>query len=474
MALAILIFLLTPAISAAIPFHFAQAKAVNWVGQGFGTENDACKKDGVVSAGCYSANQFYYHLTAAGCSIATHMGPDGCTEDPEIFQQQLKASALGNIAMGIDFMYKNPPADLAYWARDTGMALGFVPRQAYAQGIGFSGLAPLLPIWKAFRNIAYILLAFAMVVVGFMVMMRKKIDPKTVVTVQNALPRIVMALILITFSYAIVGLLIDLMYVLIALVNVLISSALPALPVSEKISNVGIPENFVNMGFWGFLWATFYPTKLLPATLLPQIPGDISAGNWGQVVWDILGGTLFTATGLGSLFWFLILLAYLFAFVKLLFMLINSYIQILLAVLTGPLQILVDVFPGANGFTSWLNNIVANLAVFPITIFMLMIGNVIGQRIGYETMWVPPLLPQGVDFGGLAEGLITLGIILATPGIANGLKETLKAKSPIEAGPGAIFGPIGRAGGTLLNTAFQFSMIGNFVGGLRGGHDNKK
>ena len=34
---------------------------------------------------------------------------------------------------------------------------------------------------------------------------RKKIDPKTVVTAQNAIQRVIIALILITFSYAIVG-----------------------------------------------------------------------------------------------------------------------------------------------------------------------------------------------------------------------------------------------------------------------------
>lgn len=110
----------------------------------------------------------------------------GCSQDPT--QQGMGRSAVGQIASAIGTMYVNPPADLAYWVRDTGQSLGFIPKSAYAQGTGFTGLAPLLPLWKVFRNAAYVLLALALIIIGFMIMFRRKIDPKTVVTVQNALP----------------------------------------------------------------------------------------------------------------------------------------------------------------------------------------------------------------------------------------------------------------------------------------------
>ena len=89
----------------------------------------------------------------------------------------------------------------------------------------FAGLAPLLPLWKVFRDVSYGILAIILIVVGHMVMFRKKIDPKTVVTVQNSIPRIVVALLLVTFSYLIVGLMIDGMYLLITLSISMISSA---------------------------------------------------------------------------------------------------------------------------------------------------------------------------------------------------------------------------------------------------------
>ena len=65
-----------------------------------------------------------------------------------------------------------------------------------------------------------------MIVIGFMVMFRRKIDPKTVITVQNALPKIVLALLLVTFSYAIAAFMIDLMYLVMAIIiNLLVSAA---------------------------------------------------------------------------------------------------------------------------------------------------------------------------------------------------------------------------------------------------------
>jgi hypothetical protein len=48
-----------------------------------------------------------------------------------------------------------------------------------------------------------------MVVVGFMIMFRSKIGGQTLVTLGNFLPGVITSLILITFSFAIAGLLID-------------------------------------------------------------------------------------------------------------------------------------------------------------------------------------------------------------------------------------------------------------------------
>jgi len=121
--------------------------------------------------------------------------------------------AIGGITNLIAAMYANPPASSVEYFADLGRNLGIV-KPAYAQGVGFEGLRPILPLWKAFRNIAYLFFTIIFVVIGFAIMFRVKLDPQTVISIQNAIPRIVVALILVTFSYAIAGLLIDLIYVI--------------------------------------------------------------------------------------------------------------------------------------------------------------------------------------------------------------------------------------------------------------------
>ena len=87
--------------------------------------------------------------------------------------------------------------------------------EAQAQGFGYGAINPIQNLWRAMRNIAYLLLTVGIIIMSFMIMFRVKISPQAVISVQSALPRVVAALLAITFSYAIVGLMIDLIYIVI-------------------------------------------------------------------------------------------------------------------------------------------------------------------------------------------------------------------------------------------------------------------
>lgn len=450
---AIIVFFLLPAVGQVFPHMTTPVfAAVDYTSNGFTEDLDAAR-GGQMNVGGYLYminDRQWKNLT---CEISPSYGPNGCTNSKQYFPLLLKQSALGNIAMGVDFLYQNPPADLAYWIQDTGTSLGFLPQQVHAQGVGFQGLQPLLPIWKALRNMAYLIIAVALIIVGFMVMVRKRIDPKTVVTVQNSLPRIVIALILITFSYALVGFMIDLMYVIMAFVSIMFRSAYPPNAAAALITLAcpGLPTpNLSNPGLMDFIGAIFSPLW----TLNPICHGAISItqGNIGQMLLNLLYGAAGAVTGntLSTLFGAILGLCYLFAFVRLLFMLLGAYIQVLLAVLTGPLQMLLDVFPGGNGFGNWIKNLTANLIVFPITSFMLLLANAVVFHLAGPGLWTAPFLPQTVGAadltGGLAETLIALGIILIIPNVTKGLKDQFKAQ------PVASFGV--NVGGAL-NTGMQ-------------------
>ena len=94
-------------------------------------------------------------------------------------------------------------------------------------GTGFDGLKPLLPLWTVFRNIVYILFVLVFVIIGVAIMLRLKIDPRTVMTIQNQIPKLIIGILLVTFSFSIAGFLIDIMYTSIYLIGGAVESAAP-------------------------------------------------------------------------------------------------------------------------------------------------------------------------------------------------------------------------------------------------------
>jgi hypothetical protein len=139
---------------------------------------------------------------------------EGCTDNPSDGNERYKTSILGYMGNSIALPYQNPPSSGIAYVQDGLQNAGFIPK-TQAAGIGFYSLQGFQNLWKIFRNITFFLMALAIVIVGFLIMFRVKIDSQTVISLENSLPRIVITLLLITFSYAIAGFLVDLMYVLI-------------------------------------------------------------------------------------------------------------------------------------------------------------------------------------------------------------------------------------------------------------------
>ena len=95
------------------------------------------------------------------------------------------------------------PLNLALYAQDQIKNIPLVGNRAYAAEYGLIGENLVLELWKLARNIAYAMLSVVMIVIGAMVMVRRKVNPQLVVSVESAIPKIVIAVILITFSYPI-------------------------------------------------------------------------------------------------------------------------------------------------------------------------------------------------------------------------------------------------------------------------------
>ena len=354
--------------------------------------------------------------------------------------------AIGGITNLIAAMYANPPASSVEYFADLGRNLGIV-KPAYAQGVGFEGLRPILPLWKAFRNIAYLFFTIIFVVIGFAIMFRVKLDPQTVISIQNAIPRIVVALILVTFSYAIAGLLIDLIYVIISLGILILGFGFGSNIITpEKILEE--QKTFTNLSFshaWGILtWRGIetYWSDVFPGLFESTIQMGWLATLIG-VIFSAIGGTV------GGIILILLFgIVTLFVMIKLFLSLIKCYISILLSVIFGPLQIMFGVLPGNQmGFGSWLRNIFANAMVFPaVAIFIFFswyLGKLISHVIPETAIWTPPGLSGSSQ---LTIGLISLGMLLVVHKIPDMVKEALQVKPfPYGAAIGEALGPA-RAG----------------------------
>ncbi|MGB9706492.1 MAG: hypothetical protein ACPLXP_00210, partial [Microgenomates group bacterium] len=330
-----------------------------------------------------------------------------------------------------------------------------IVKPAYAQaGVGFQGLRPILSLWKVFRNIAYLFFTIVFVVIGFAIMFRVKLNPQTVISIQNAIPRVVVALILVTFSYAIAGLLIDLINILIAL-GVLVVAPVAGWDNMTKIASE--QQKYMGLSFgqgWGLIfggtnkavWETF--------------AGNLGTLVGGALIWAILGviigflvaGPLGAGAGVAGgiagpaiLLELLLAIIALYVMVKLFISLVKCYISIILSVIFGPIQIMLGVLPGAQMvFGSWLRNLLANIAVFPATaLFLLLSWLLVDQLAGAARtgqMWSPPVIHST---GGALLALIAFGMLLTISKVPDMVKEALQVKTfPYGAAIGEALTPV--------------------------------
>lgn len=351
-------------------------------------------------------------------------------QNPSSISHYLPGGAIGGTSNLIGQLYQPPASGIEYLASLKNDFLGIKP--AYAQGVGFVGLQGLIPIWKIFRNIVYLLSSVILILIGVMIMLRIKISPQAVVSIQSALPQLLLTLVLVTFSYAIVGLLIDFSY--------FIQGAIIALLFQSK--GVAFSQNLYDSRLWSAIdpaqWANSYRYSELMRSDLGTMFNLISRAApiqavavLGGIVGGIIGGLMaapilgFAAGALLVTAIFLILI--LFWIIKLYFGLLKCYVTLIFKIIIGPLEIAMGAFPSAKmGFGSWITDVIANLSVFPITILFMIIANLIIERTA-TGLWFPNLLQgsligAGVNVASLpGGGVVPIALGLATIMLASQL-----------------------------------------------------
>lgn len=413
-----------------------------------------------------------------------------------------EGGALGMAGKTIAYLYTPPTSSVEYLA-NFGENIGFSPKKAYAQNVTGSGnnvISPVLGLWQVMRNIAYVAFILVFVVTGLMIMFRQKLNPQTVIGVQQALPGLVIGLVLITFSYFIAAFIVDLSFVGMRLVTeIFISTGQsnfygctnnPLQACSAADNKTGLLNTYQNsdafsmygqvatnrsvsnaIDFFGAVWGTVGANGLVSNNLTLQQrlveamqinPMDVMFGPLGlfasfgstllgiNIQQAIAGVTIATLAAL--LLPIILAIALLIQFIRLIIALLMSYIQILIMVIAGPLFILISAIPGRGGILSyWLKSLLANVLIFPAVFAGFLFA---GMLLNYD--WkITASMPL---FGGLGtdiiKPLLAFGILLGLPSIPEMVRGAFGIKGPqgfTQAALGGFMGGfnVGKSGVTM-------------------------
>ncbi len=340
--------------------------------------------------------------------------------------EQTETTALKTAAGLIGLLINHPPASATQYLAYIGSKAGLIS-STHAQGFAFEPLRPILKVWVVFRNLAYLAFVLIFVVIGLMIMFRVKIDPQTTISVEQALPKLITAILFVTFSFAIAGFLIEIMYLLMILA---ITFLLPQF-------DIGLTQSFVieKMLAGDRIW---FINQVLSPT---GVAGDI-AETLGWTFTLILGrpeGSYGVSLFATPIMYIVVLVIFLIALLKIFFLLLSAYIEILKLIIFSPLQIMFDALPievFKGGFTKWLRSLLANLLVFPAMVLLFLLAKIVVSAYQpNEPGWVPPLISGGQGILAI-RALLGYGIILYMPKAGNMLKKALTEEKPRPGGMG--------------------------------------
>ena len=351
---------------------------------------------------------------------------------------------------------------------------------AQTTGYGYTVLTVIRPLWGLTRNFSFFLFVIVTIVFAFMIMLRVKLSPQLVISVQSALPKIVISLILVTFSFAIAGFMIDLIYVIMGVFSAMMSSFIPTnfLKVAEgkiifAFINGSIPllqDGGIAIFFYFIAYIILFFVAAVVALLASVSGFHISS-------------TLFSL--LLIIFTIILLLILIVSTVRVIFMLFKNLAAVYGLIIIAPLQITMGTLFPQSGFSSWLKKLFSKLLVFPLTgifiyISFFLLGysmatsvygaicnnglmsilkpvlrlelGLISKFTGIEffdpantldfcNAWGPPMLGNPASATAIAFLLMSVGIIMMIPKISEAIESFMAGKEFAGTGIGEALGP---------------------------------
>ncbi|MFH0942706.1 MAG: hypothetical protein V1810_00885 [Candidatus Beckwithbacteria bacterium] len=396
----------------------------------------------------------------------------------------ISSGALQSTSTLMASLYKKPASTtqyLAYVMKNSGLS-----QSVYAAGSGWDFLtnakecllgdcsksnvtSPILVLWTTSRNIVYLLFVVIFVAIGFMIMFRSKLNPQTVVNIQLALPSIIVSLILVTFSFALCGLIIDFVFLGNNLIGAIFFES------TEQPLHYLLPSG-------GMLYPAAVGNFDIIQTFL--VPGDYFGGI---NIWTSLGKFFFgmadfilsigAAAGSsisigGALIPLILAFSLLGSALKIFFGLITKYVTLILSTIFSPFVFLFTAFPGkSEGTGNFIKTMFSAALTFPAIAFMFYLASYFASdTIGINLESLPPLNKVGALASGLTtsrllgssvitlsrvlEPLIALGLLMATTQVPQAIDQMLGVK------PGITGAATPEIGGALRKIPIIGSLLG--------------
>lgn len=307
--------------------------------------------------------------------------------------------------------------------------LGDVKAQSYYYpGTGYDLLQPIQGFWGWSVNIVFGFLTVLIIIVAIGIMFRSKLGGAQVVTLQNAIPSIAMAMILVPLSYAISGLFIDAITLGTNVTHqFLLGEGSPAREVYVQRNTIFDPNkygfgNVPDRGLyaddsrvsWLLTWKyinTSDEINDVTETGINEI-GSESVLNFVDKVISLIDPSRTTADWLGTLINFIIQLALFISGLRIFMALIKKYIYLVLYPVASPFIFATVALPGRGTsmimdyVNTMLSAAVTFIAAYALTLLTMIISTSVFQSDVaqiQQSQYVPPLLAIGPLINGVND-----------------------------------------------------------------------
>lgn len=316
------------------------------------------------------------------------------------------ALSVGSSALGT--LYTTPSSSLAYQVEQT-IALISPVKTAEAQGLsgaptGASILQFVKTLHTSVSNLVYVVYVFIFLVISITILLRKKINGQEFVNIMNFIPRIIISLILVVFSYSISGLIIDVSNIGMGVVYDIFVNNLKN-TAGDTVADAYAPLVKQNLQpfhpdmsifrIFGMSQAENPDFNVSVQFVTPDFgPSNGLITSLADTITTIAGQA---GTGLSGLIGLILAVGALSSMFKIFFALLKDFLTLLFYPVLAPIQFALMIFPGQEkGAIEWAKTMLGSsltfVAMYAVFFLIFLLGRDFFNVGNGTQIWNPPLL----------------------------------------------------------------------------------